>query len=335
MTRSKLSDIAAALAAAKTVLITTHRSPDGDGIGAGMGLLLALEKLGKRASFYNADPVPPSLGFLPFLDRVTDQLGDFSTPDVVVICDCSEPERVASDFLERVKAPVWIVLDHHRTERVFGNYHHNDAAAPSSSELVLRVLDLLNAPIDKDIADCLYTGLAVDTGNFRFSNATERAFLAAARLVGAGTDASYVAHRLFEEQPIEKLRLTSLALDTLELFLGNRLALLSLTQAMLDKAGATPDEMDGLVNFPRSLAGCSVAALLFDPGAGPIRVSLRTSLEPVDVERVARAFGGGGHQHAAGCSIDASLEQAKRLLAAEAEKMLSEINPRGVQGYIQ
>ncbi len=144
-----------------------------------------------------------------------------------------------------------------------------------------------------------------------------------------------IAHRLFEEQPVEKLRLTSRALDSLEFFLGNRLATLSVTQAMLERAGATPGDMDGLVNFPRSLAECSVAALLFDPGQGPIRVSLRTSHEAVDVERVARAFGGGGHQHASGCSIDASLEQAKRLLTSEVEKMLTDINLPGSSGYIQ
>lgn len=321
--KSSLEAIARALRRSQFVLVTTHRSPDGDGLGAGLALTRALVKLGGRAVMFNPDPCPDALRFLPGSDALVTAL-PAEGPDTVVIVDCSEPERVAPDLAARLAPTTWIVIDHHATEAPFGDLRHNDAAAPASSEIVLRLLAPLGAALDAEMAACLYAGLAVDTGNFRFSNATARAFAAAAELAAAGADAPRIAHLLFEEQPVSKLKLAAAALGTLDLDLGGALATLAVDEAMLAAAGASLADLDGLVNFPRALRGCRVAAVYLVQG-GEVRISLRTSVAAVDVERVAREFGGGGHQHAAGCSVHGTLAEARRALAAAVARMLAEV----------
>lgn len=323
MTKASLERIAAVLAAARTVVLTTHRSPDGDGLGACLGLAQGLDKLGKEVTVFNADACPAALAFLPGAGRLTDRLP--AAADAAVVFDCAEPERVADGLTARLAARDWIVLDHHATERDFTPLTHNDPDAPASAELALRVLKLLGAPLDAPTATCLYAGLAVDTGTFRFSNATARAFAAAAELTAAGANASEVAHFLFEEQPPAKLKLTAAVLATLEVALAGKLCTLAADDAMLAATGAGPAELDGLVNYPRALAGCAVAALYFTGADGVVRVSLRTSIDAVDVESVARVFGGGGHKHAAGCSMPGPLPQARVRLAAEVERMLARV----------
>lgn len=320
---SSLEAVAAALAGAGAVLVTTHASPDGDGLGAALALTAGLRKLGKRATLYNPDGCPPALAFLPGSGGLAARLPGEAF-DAGVIIDCGEPERVAPDLAAAARVATWIVLDHHATEAGFGDLRHNDTAAPASSEIVWRLLGLLGAPLDAAQATCLYAGLAVDTGNFRFSNAGPRAFRAAAALTEAGADAAAIAHALFEEQPVSKLRLTAAALGTLAFDLGGALASLTVDDAMLARCGATAAEMEGLVNFPRGLRGCKVAAV-FHVHPGEVRVSLRTSVDAVDVERVARRFGGGGHKHAAGCTVPGDLAAARAALSAAVAVMLREV----------
>lgn len=320
MTENSLEAVANVLSQSSNILLTTHRSPDGDGLGSCLGLAAGLRKVGKSVTVFNSDPCPLNLAFLPGSGELQSVLTNL-VYDAIVMCDCGEPERVADD-LSRLKG-VWIVLDHHQTERTFGDIRVNDSQAPSTSELVLRLLNEMSIALDSDIATCLYTGLVVDTGNFRFSNATLRAFQAAARLVGTGINASHIASLLFEGIPESKLRLTAAALATLERTADGRIAWLTVTPELLTATGATPADLDGLVNYPRSLAGCDVAVQFFDePEKGYVRASLRTSRDPVDVESVARVFGGGGHKHAAGCSVPGKLPEAKKRLIDELEKML-------------
>ena len=245
--------------------------------------------------------------------------------DVAVVIDCAEAERVAEHLTERLASPHWIVLDHHATPPAFGTLVHNDPAAPASAELVLQLLKRLGVALDAAMATSLYVGLAVDTGNFRFSNAGVRAFAAAAELTSAGADAPGIAHRLFEEQPLSKLKLTAAALATLKTSLEGRLCTLAVDEALLAACGAGLEQLDGLVNFPRALRGCAVAAVYYTDAAGLVRVSLRTSVERVDVESVARIFGGGGHKHAAGCSMPGPLAEAEARLAAEVARMLARV----------
>ncbi len=330
MAASELERAAAALRAAETVLVTAHAQPEGDALGSSLALALLLERMGKRVQLFNADPVPRNLRFLPQIARLLTHALPSGPVDAVVLCDVAEPERV-SEGLESLPARIRIVFDHHLTTRAFGDILVRDADAPATCELILQLADALAVPLDAELATCLYAGIAVDTGNFRFSNAGTRAFAAAARLVAAGADAPAIAHELFEELPLSRLRLLACALGSLELDLEGRVASLTVDAAMLEACAAGTEDLDGLVNYPRALAGCAVALLLYPRSSGETRISLRTSVNAVDVESVARVFGGGGHQHAAGCTIAAPAPEARRRVVAEIERMLARVLPSAEQ----
>lgn len=320
-----IEPIAAALQRAQRILVASHRSPEGDALGSSIALTLGLRSLGKQVTAFNADPVPRSLCFLPRLDVL--QRSYAPSYDAVVFCDCAEPERVSAGIVAAVQAPVWIVIDHHCTAVSFGTHCWQDAQAPATSELVLHLLRALGVALTRDMAVCLYTGLLVDTGSFRFSNATERAFRAAADLVAAGAGSSEIATALYENQPLARLKLLRAALGTLEQALDGRLVWITVDRTMLESVGATLEDIEGLVNYPRSLAGCDVAAQFTHLVPGNVRVSLRTSRSHVDVELVARRFGGGGHKHAAGFSLACGLADAKRLVIEAVASMLGEKDP--------
>jgi bifunctional oligoribonuclease and PAP phosphatase NrnA len=173
------------------------------------------------------------------------------------------------------------------------------------------------------MATSLYTALVTDTGDFRYSNATPRAFRAAARLVAAGAQPQSIAENLWEQVPERVVRLTAAVLATLEMRAAGRIAVIHCDRAMLERTGASPEDTENLVNIPRSIAGVQIAALIKAFADGSVRVSLR-SREALDVQAVARRFGGGGHRNAAGCTIPGSLEEAGSALLAELATLLEE-----------
>lgn len=294
--------VARVLSSGRRFLLPLHVSPDGDSVGSALGLALTLRQLGKEAVVsYEQDPVPPAYRFLPGSDRavpVEEVEGDFSA---VVFLDMTDPERagprtssLAADF------PV-VNVDHHPTNSHFGDVRYLDPAAPAVGEMVWRILRCLGTPISAEASTCLYTAILTDTGSFAYDNATPRAFRAAARLVEMGADPRGVAEQVYESRSLASLRLLGLALSTLRVEAGGRLAYLTLTRSMLRESGATPADSDGLINYPRSLAGVEVALLFREEENGKVKVGFRS--RRFDVSALALSLGGGGHPRAAGCVL--------------------------------
>ena len=302
---------------AKRVLITSHSAPDGDAIGSELGLLELAERLGVTGAVVNRDPHPASLAFLPGLDRVTVQdappAGFERDFDLVVTLECPGLDRPDLAGLDRL--PI-LNIDHHLANERYGALDFVDEEAPAVGEMVLAMAAAAGVPVSPAMATCLYTALVTDTGDFRYSNATPRAFAAAARLVAAGAAPHVIAEALHEHVPERVVRLTAAVLGTLELLAGGRLALITCDRAMLDAAGARPEDTESLINVPRAIDGVQVAVLLKTFPPNGVRASLR-SRGVVDVQAVARRFGGGGHRAAAGCTITLPAERARQALLAE------------------
>lgn len=163
------------------------------------------------------------------------------------------------------------------------------------------------------MAENIYTGILTDTGSFHYSNTTAKTFTVAAACLRAGVDPWRVAQRIYEDQPLSRLRLLPLVLATLELVEEGVVGLITVTQEMMRQAGATPDQTEDFINFPRSLRGTEVALQFREVGAEKYRISLR-SRGKVDVARIAEAFQGGGHPNAAGCTLEGSLSQVKNAI---------------------
>ncbi len=318
--REATRDTGAALARlrrASRVLLTSHAAPDGDALGSELGLAEVARALGIAATIVNRDPHPAPLGFLPGLEtiRVEAELpaGFEREFDLAVLLECPGLDRPALAGLERLPL---LNIDHHLENARYAEVNVVDEDAPAVGEMVLAIADAAGVTVTESMATNLYAALVTDTGDFRYSNATPRAFAAAARLVTAGARPAQIAEALWEHNPERVVRLTAEVLGTLELLAGGRLAVISCDRAMLEHAGARPEDTENLINIPRGIDGVRVAVFFKALKDGAVRVSLR-SRGDVDVQGVAKAFGGGGHRNAAGCTIAGTVAEARpRLLAA-------------------
>lgn len=318
---SPVAAIAAKILEGNNFLITGHRNPDGDALGSALALRFMIEALGKTGRIVVRDGWAPSLRHLPGMDEVvlTDTLpggypGEF---DALFTMECPDKERCGYEILP---GPV-VNIDHHLGNTMYGELNWVDLEAPSVGEMLLQLADELGVAIDERMATAIYVSLASDTGFFRYTNTTLRAFDAAKRLVESGANAGEISLWLNESQDPAALRLLGLCLTTLEMYADGKISVMRLTKEMLEKAGATSEHSDGISSYGRVIDGVLVAAFLKETDDGKTRVSLRAK-PGVDVMQVAASFGGGGHKAAAGCRIDAPIDQAQAILLQKLEVAL-------------
>ncbi|HEY6319933.1 MAG TPA: bifunctional oligoribonuclease/PAP phosphatase NrnA [Thermoanaerobaculia bacterium] len=286
-------------------LLTSHVNPDGDAIGSELGLARLLRRLGKGAAVWNLDPIPAIYRPLPGSDRVHSgaepPAGFPEKFDSIVVLECPSLDRTGIE--EHLSALPVINIDHHLGNQHYGAVNWVDSAAPAVGEMVFRLAQALKVALEPEIASCLYLTLVTDTGGFRYSNATPAAFEAAAALVREGAHPEQVAQWLYESQPVAVVRLLGEMLQTLALHHGGRIATVRLDPEMFARAGAAAGDSEGLIDHPRSIAGVDAVALIRRREDGSHKVSLRSRGE-VDVEKIARHHGGGGHRNAAGYALD-------------------------------
>jgi bifunctional oligoribonuclease and PAP phosphatase NrnA len=291
-------------------LLTSHVNPDGDAIGSELGLARLLRRLGKGAVVWNLDPIPAIYRPLPGSDRVHSgaepPAGFPEKFDSIVVLECPSLDRTGIEQHFSPGAPGGalpiINIDHHLGNQHYGAVNWVDSAAPAVGEMVFRLAQALKVALEPEIASCLYLTLVTDTGGFRYSNATPAAFEAAAALVREGAHPEQVAQWLYESQPVAVVRLLGEMLQTLALHHGGRIATVRLDPEMFARAGAAAGDSEGLIDTPRSIAGVDAVALIRRREDGSHKVSLRSRGE-VDVEKIARHHGGGGHRNAAGYAL--------------------------------
>jgi phosphoesterase RecJ-like protein len=306
-------------------LLTSHVNPDGDAIGSELGLARLLRRLGKGAVVWNLDPIPAIYRPLPGSDRVHSgaepPAGFPEKFDSIVVLECPSPDRTGlEEHLGPGAALPVINIDHHLGNQHYGAVNWVDSAAPAVGEMVFRLAQALKVALEPEIASCLYLTLVTDTGGFRYSNATPAAFEAAAALVREGAHPEQVAQWLYESQPVAVVRLLGEMLQTLALHHGGRIATVRLDPEMFARAGAAAGDSEGLIDHPRSIAGVDAVALIRRREDGSHKVSLRSRGE-VDVEKIARHHGGGGHRNAAGYALEggeaAGTAEVERQVVAE------------------
>lgn len=297
-------------------LLTSHINPDGDAIGSELGLARLLRSMGKGAVVWNRDPIPTIYRPLPGSDRVHDgeepPAGFPDRFDAIVVLECPSPDRTGLE--QHLSARPIINIDHHLGNQLYGSVNWVDSAAPAVGEMIYRLSQGLKLTLDAETASCLYLTLVTDTGGFRFSNATPAAFEAAAALVRDGAHPEQVSQWLYESQPLPVVRLIGEMIQTLQIHEAGRIATARLTPEMFDRVGASPGDSEGLIDFPRSIAGVEAVALIRQREDGTHKVSLRSRGE-VDVEKIARHHGGGGHRNAAGFVLEGDGEAARQKVA--------------------
>jgi phosphoesterase RecJ-like protein len=320
---SKLLDAAydaaaAALRAAPRVVVAAHENPDGDAIGSLVGAVRGLRAGGLDAIGVRAD------ADLPREYRWLDDEGlSTSVPDgtgwLLLAVDCGSAARIAVPAGVREGSDFVIDLDHHHDNTRFGDINIVDDRAACSAMMVRELLARLGVTLTPAIATPLYVGLVTDTGRFQYSNTDARAFAVAAELVGLGVKPQEIFQRVFESVQVSKLKVLARALGRIELRLEGRLAVTWVTRADIDETGADEASTDGVIDSLRAIEGVEVAAFIRETSDGPRhKVSLRSASGVVDVSRIARESGGGGHTRAAGFSSDLDRDALIDLIEREA-----------------
>jgi phosphoesterase RecJ-like protein len=315
-------DAAAKLKETYRVLLTCHRNPDGDAIGSELAIAELADTLGVESVIVNRDETPANLKMLPGADRivVADELPqDFPEKfDLAITVECPELERTGFEGLTH--RPI-LNIDHHPANPAYGVVNYLDDESPAVGEMVWRLYGEVGIIPSSDAATNMFVALSTDTGDFRYSNATGRAFRAAGEMVDAGARPAQVANWIHNNRSLASVRLLGESLRSLRILCGGKLALITADEEAFRSAEAGSEDTEETVNIPRSIAGVEAVAYFKQWEPGVVRVSLR-SRGPVDVRSVAASFGGGGHTNAAGCTIQGELADVEEKVAAAVAAVL-------------
>jgi bifunctional oligoribonuclease and PAP phosphatase NrnA len=305
-----IEQIVAEIASSKSFIVTTHENPDGDAVGSSLALANYLRRLGKDVTVHFCDPVPDIYQFLPLSDTVVSNIPDRDF-DICFVLDVGEFRRAGKELTEFQRIGKFINIDHHLSCEEFGALNLIDSQACATGALVYRIIRGGGDEIDYDTALCIYTAVITDTGSFRYSNSNPEAFAIAGEMIARGVNAWFIAERLYESQPRQRLELLALSLGTLQLSPRGDLAAIAVTLDMYEKTGTSAELTDGFVNYPRSIQGVEVAVFFREIRTGFFKVGFR-SKGKVDVSALAAYFGGGGHHNAAGCNMAGTLDEIKQ-----------------------
>jgi bifunctional oligoribonuclease and PAP phosphatase NrnA len=298
--------VLAELQAADKFLLTTHENPDGDALGSLLAMHWILEQLGKDSlMFMSPDefPLPWEYRAWTFDKRLVGVPPADVDERTIVFLDCGNIDRMPVDFLQAEGLHI-LNIDHHHDNTRFGTVNLVDPHASCTAEIVWHLAKELGAEITPRIADALYTGLVTDTGKFMYENTTPEAHKMASELIEAGVEPHAVYRRLYEDLPFRRLQLLQRALSRVERFDSGVITIAHLLKEDYEQTGAQENDSEGVVDHMRAVEGTAVAMLvrelLSDDRNGMRKVSLRATDGRVDVSRIAREFGGGGHPQAAG-----------------------------------
>ena len=301
-------------------VLTTHENPDGDALGSLLAMQLGLVQLGKDSVMvlHGDAPLPVEYGFMS-LDQLRRRWPDDVAERVLVALDCANESRIADpEVLGRV--PLSIDVDHHHDNTRFGRINLVVADASSTGEVVRDLFRELGVELTPDIAEALYIALVTDTGRFQYTNTTPKALRLAAELVEAGADVHRVFQGVYESVQFAKLKLLARALERAQVYEGGRIVVSYLLRTDFADVNAAEPYSEGIIDYLRAVEGADMAVLIREPPRrdGPTRrVSLRASVDELDVSAIARKSGGGGHRQAAGFSSEASIDEITAFVRRE------------------
>ncbi len=284
--------------------VASHARPDGDAVGSMLACGMFLLELGKHVDLVSRDPVPLIYRGLPCASTIRHSPrleGDY---DAVILLECDGAQR---SRLAGLEGRFLVNIDHHTTGRAFADVNWIDVEACAVAQMVFRLAMAAGAEVTPQMAACLYAGLLTDTGSFCYEGTDAHAFELARELVGRGADPAAIAREVYFSNPLSKMLLLGAALSNLRR--EGRLAWLWVTRDDMARTGAAEEDCEGIVNYAIGIGGVEAAVLLRELPDRRVRLSLR-SKGLLDVARIAARFGGGGHLHAGGCTLEGPLREA-------------------------
>jgi len=325
--RAGIHQLARELVPGRRVALSTHMNADGDGCGSEAALARLLAQRGLTSRIVNPTPWPAFFDFL-LGDDVADDTRNGAAAltgiDLLIVLDISDVKRLGglTETVRRLAVPK-LVIDHHiASDDPAGHVLLTDTTACATGELVYDLACELDLDITPEIARSLYAAILTDTGGFRYSNTTPRSHAIAAELLTRGVDPEDMYQRVYASAPAGRVRLLAEVLSTLGVDDRCGLAWLTMTSGTLERHGVRSEDLDGIVEHARSIAGTRMAIFFRDLGYGKVKISFRSTGD-VDVNRFARLFGGGGHVKASGALVPGSLEEVRDRVVSEAKGFLA------------
>lgn len=314
----ELDHIIDAINRANRIGIFTHMSPDGDAIGSSLALYLGLKQLKKDVEVV-IDEYSKCFKFLPNVDDIK-STGQ-KTYELAIAIDCATKGRLFDPNNSFDNSNMTISIDHHISNTYYAKLNYVEDKSPAASKTLVKILKRLGVSINTEIGTCLMAGIITDSGGFRYSNVDDETFEFAANMLDVGVNISDIYYRTFDVKTRAQFELSKIATERLKFYNKDRIALTYVTLKDMKKVKSQIGDHEGIVNVARNIEGVEVSIFLREDENGIYKVSLRSN-DNVNVSDIAEMFGGGGHERAAGCIFDCSLDEAIKRLLKEVNKVL-------------
>jgi len=313
------SKVANCIKANDNIVILTHTNMDGDAMGSASALCSALLKMGKKAEILIEDEVP---GYLSILNRPYFVKELSFTPNLAIAVDLSDKKRIENRLTFYENAKETVCIDHHISSEGFADFSVIDPDIAATGMLIYELIRYMDVEIDKNIAENIYVAIATDTGRFKYSNTTAYVHEMVAELYSYNINHVELCNAVFDTFPVSQILAEGVAVNNMKLIAGGKGIISFITKNQMQKIAASYDQIDTCIDRIRLIEGTEIAAFLKEKDENVIKVSFRAK-SYANVNAVAKALGGGGHEKASGATINANMEEALRLVQIEIEKELS------------
>ena len=310
------SKIKSFLESCDNATILTHKSPDGDTLGAGFALCRYLRLQGKKANVVNSDEFPERYAFLyegyepmKFVEKT------------VIAVDIADTKLLGHNLEEYEKeGKIDLCIDHHVSNKYYAKYTYVNASASAACQIMYELFRFMDAEIDRIIARCLYTGIATDTGCFKYENTTSAAHIAVSELMKYNIDYATINRKMFDVKSRARIKIEQAVTNDMEFLFDGRCAVMVITTQMMEESGIEPAEFEGLASIPLQVEGVEMGITVKQRHENVYKLSVRTT-ETIDASKFCQQFGGGGHIRAAGCELNGTLDEVKKIIEDNASKL--------------
>jgi bifunctional oligoribonuclease and PAP phosphatase NrnA len=323
---SSFAEIGEVLRNHQSFVLMSHVRPDGDAIGSQLALGFSLMAMGKTVYLINEDGLPENLAFLAGSEKVTLPPAEPLDVEVAIALDTATKPRLGDAALHAAsKARLWLNIDHHISNPLYGDVNLIDSTSPATGEILYHLITALDLPLPAETRDAIYVAVSTDTGSFQYPSTTVRTYEMAADLVRRGLNVGKINSDTYDNQPYRRVELMRALLNTLERSEDGWMAYWELRDQTRIDLALLPEDSEGLIDFIRAIRGVRLAVFFEELPNGKIRVSMRSKDKRLDVCQVATRFGGGGHALAAGIRMKGPIEDAKALVLAAIREKVDEV----------
>lgn len=315
--------IAEVVRAATHFIIVSHSRPDGDAVGSSLAMAFALRAMGKNVRVVSRDPAPPPMLVFPGVPEIDIVEDVDATGSTVMVMECGDLARTGVTGLTSGQV---INIDHHPGNTEYGALNWVDLSAAACGEMVFELVGALGVPLSREIATHVYLAVLTDTGSFHYSHVSPRTFEICRRCTEAGVDPPAVARTVYDNNNLGRLKLFGAVLNRMIVSPDGRIATLAVDQQLARDCGGTYEDTEGLINLPLTVKDILAVVFFKEIDPGDWRISMR-SKGAINVNAIAKRFGGGGHANASGCGAAGDLAALSRTFTALLTEAIDAVNP--------